>query len=303
MTAIRSTSTHTSTVHSGLRVLLVDDHPSIRSIIVGILNALGISDVTTAERADVALNYLLNGHFDLLITDYEMPGKTGVELAQAVRKDARMATPTLNFKIPILMITGNVTKARLHEARDAGIDEILAKPFTVLAVADRLNAVLKKRREFVICDAYIGPCRRRITQTAYVGPLRRDSDLVKLPEFEVEHELLLVKQEANSLCRLGQTKTHLSAGESESALAMALSIAQRALRVGDPLLNRAGMSLANYIQLAAKSNQVEVLVVKTHGQSFLELLELGTREPQISREVTQALGDLVTRRTSQKRAA
>lgn len=302
MPSIRNVSSRDAAKFSSLRVVLVDDHPHIRSIITGILNGLGVIHVTTAERGDIALGYLSKGNFDLLITDYEMPVMSGLEIARAVRKDARSVVPTTNFDIPILMITGNVTRERLTEARDAGIDEILAKPFTVLAVADRLNSVINKRREFVICEAYVGPCRRRGNATAYVGPKRRDSDLVELPAFEIEQEKLLMQQEARSLCKFAASGETLRFGESDAVLAMALSAAQRSKRIRGGLLERACMSLAKYVQWAAKNGQVESKIVETHGHAILELLDLGTRDPRIAEQVAQGLEDTVARRMS-KRAA
>ena len=302
MTGIRNVSPKDAAKFATLRVLLVDDHPHIRSILTGILNALGIVSVTTAERGDIALDYMSKNKFDLLITDYEMSGMNGVAIAKAVRKDARSATPTTNFQIPIIMITGNITLERLSEARDAGIDEILAKPFTVLGVADRLNSIVNKRRELIICDAYIGPCRRRATKLAYVGPLRRDADLVTLPAFEVEQEQLLVRQEARSLCKFAQSGEVLGSGEREAVIATALSAAQRAKRIREPLLERACMSLVKYVRWAANGAPVECKIVETHGQAILELLALGIRDPRISEQVAQGLEDAVTRRTTRRAA-
>jgi CheY-like chemotaxis protein len=299
---IRNVSSSDASKFDALRVLLVDDHTHIRSIITGILNALGITNIVTAERGDVALNFLSNGHFDLLITDYEMPGISGVQLAKLIRKDARSAIPAIDFKVPILMITGNVTRERLHEARDAGIDEILAKPFTVLAVADRLNTVIKKRRDFIICDAYVGPCRRRATRVAYMGPMRRDSDLVELPAFEIEQERTLLLQEAQTLCKLAKSKAILDSGERESVLATALSGAQRSRRISDPLLARAFLSLTIYIQWLPKSAPVESKFVHAHGQAVLDLLDLNATNLAKSEQVTSSLEDMVLRQTSRKRA-
>jgi two-component system, chemotaxis family, chemotaxis protein CheY len=302
MTSIRSVSPSDAAKYASIRVLLVDDHPSIRSIITGILKALGMTNVTTAERGDIALTNLSSGAFDLLITDCEMPGMSGISLAHTVRKDARSAKPTTNFAIPILMITGNITRERLNEARDAGIDEILAKPFTVLGVTDRLNNIVKKRREFVICASYVGPCRRRAIKADYGGPKRRDSDLEELPSFEVEQELLLVRQEARALCKLAQNGDALKFGEREAAFATALSAAQRAKYIRDPLLERACRSLAKYIQWAGKASIVESKIVETHGHAILELIDLGKRDPMISEQVAQGLEDTVQRRMT-KRAA
>lgn len=299
---VRNVSSNDTSGFRALRVLLVDDHPHIRSIITGILNALGITSVVTAERGDVALSYLSDSHFDLLITDYEMPGMTGVHLAKQVRKDARTAIPSMNFKVPILMITGNVTRERLHEARDAGVDEILAKPFTVLAVADRLNAVIKKRREFIICDAYVGPCRRRATKVAYIGPMRRDSDLVELPAFEIEQERTLMLQEAQALCRLAKSNAILCSGERESVLATGLSGAQRSKRIREPLLERAFISLTTYVQWLPTSAPVESKFVQAHGQAVLELLELDALNSAKSEQLTINLEDMVSRQTSSRRA-
>jgi CheY-like chemotaxis protein len=302
MSDIRNVSPSDAAKFAALRVLLVDDHPHIRSIITGILNALGIVNVTTAERGDIALNYMAKAKYDVLITDYEMPGMSGIAIAKAVRKDARSATPNANFAIPILMITGNVTRERLHEVRDAGIDEILAKPFTVLGVADRLNSIVNKRREFIVCEAYIGPCRRRTSKTAYVGPKRRDSDLVELPAFEIEQEYLLVRQEARSLCKFAQAGSALGFGEREAVIATALAAAQRAKRIRDSLLERVCMSLAKYVQWAANGSPVDCSVVDSHGQSILELLDGGKRDPRISEQIVHGLEDMVARKTSQRAA-
>jgi CheY-like chemotaxis protein len=302
MSIIRNVSTRDMVKFATMHVLLVDDHPHIRSIITGILNALGIVNVTTAERGDVALSYMSKGNFDLLITDFEMPGMSGTEIARAVRKDARSAVPTTNFQIPILMITGNVTRERLNEARDAGVDEILAKPFTVLGVADRLNSLVNKRREFINCEAYVGPCRRRSSKTAYSGPMRRDADLVALPTFEIEQERLLINQEARSLCKFAQNGDVLGFGEREAVIATALSAAARAKRIRDPFLERACTSLAKYVRWAANGAPVACGIVDAHGQAILELLELGTRDPQISEQVVQGLEDAVARRTNRRAA-
>ncbi len=300
MTTIRNMPSSATAKYAAIRVLLVDDHSSIRSIIAGILNALGVTDIVTAPNGDIATEYLTTGNFDLLITDNEMPGITGLQLAKNVRGEARKVASTINFDIPILMVTGTVTRARLNEARDAGIDEILAKPFTVLGVADRLNKIVNSRREFIISETYVGPCRRRSSKADYVGPKRRDSDLANLPTFEVEQEQLLLRQEALSLCKFAQSETGLAFGEQDAVIALALSAAQRANRIREPFLARACMSLAKYVRGVGTNLPVETKIVDTHGQAILELLDIGKRDERISQQVVQGLEGLVTQRASKR---
>ncbi len=298
MSAIRNVSARDLAKFATMRVLLVDDHANIRSIIIGILNALGIFSIVTAERGDLALEQMSNEKFDLLITDYEMPRMNGADFARAIRKQALSISPTTNFQVPILMITGNVTRRRLQEVRDIGIDEILAKPFTATAVAERLKSALNRQREFVIGVTYVGPCRRRIKKSSLLGSMRRDSDLTELPSFEVEQEHLLVRQEALSLCKLAQSRRVLGQGELESVISIALSGAQRGKRIRDELLERACTSLVTYIQWAADRSQVDSEIIETHAYVILELLDIEKRDPQMSELVTKGLEAAVRRRMS-----
>jgi two-component system, chemotaxis family, chemotaxis protein CheY len=289
MSGIRNVSSSDQAKFASMHVLLVDDHPHIRSIMIGILNALGVGNITTAERGDIALSHMAKSNFDLLITDYEMPGMNGVEIAKLVRRDAKAAAPTMNFQIPILMVTSHITRQRLNEARDAGIDEILAKPFTIMAVADRLNSAINKRREFVISDGFIGPCRRRGRQTDYNGPRRRDLDLPELPALEIQQEKELAGKEALSICKLAQSPDVLSAHIGEVVIATALSIAQRAKRIREPLVDRACMSLIKYVRSATTSMLLNSQIIETHGYAIFELLDNEKSNTQLATLVTRGL--------------
>jgi CheY-like chemotaxis protein len=296
MSSMRNMSSRDANKYGAMRILLADDHPHIRSIISGILNALGISNIETTERGDTALQMLSTGNFDLLVTDYEMPGKTGLEVARSLRSEARSANPKPCFDIPILMITGNITRQRLNEVRDAGIDEILAKPFTILAVADRLNAIVNNRREFIICNAYIGPCRRRSTPADFIGPWRRDTDLKDLPEAEKDQERELLRMDARSILRFAQESDVLGVLERDVITATALQASERAKRLRYPLLERAAQSLVKYVQWATSRARVEARIVETHGQAIIELLELTAHDPMISEEVAKGLETAVSQR-------
>jgi hypothetical protein len=102
-----------------------------------------------------------------------MPGLSGIGLAQRIRQEIRSKNPRFNPSIPIIMITSFGTKKCLMAARDAGVDEFLAKPFTTLAVAERIDSAINMQRSFIVSDNYIGPCRRRKVDPATLSPEAR----------------------------------------------------------------------------------------------------------------------------------
>ncbi len=81
-----------------------------------------------------------------------------------------------NQMAPVIMITSHATLRRIHEARDAGVNEFLAKPLTARGVLDRLQKIIDHPRPFVRTSDYFGPDRRRKVDPAYDGPPRRASD-------------------------------------------------------------------------------------------------------------------------------
>jgi DNA-binding response OmpR family regulator len=77
---------------------------------------------------------------------------------------------------PVIMITGHFTATRLAEARNAGVDEFLAKPLTARGVLDRVRLVIDHPRAYVQTGSYFGPDRRRRNDPNWEGPWRRGAD-------------------------------------------------------------------------------------------------------------------------------
>jgi two-component system, chemotaxis family, chemotaxis protein CheY len=139
------------------RFLVVDDHQPMREILKSLLFGLGARQVHEARDAAQAFELLRFAPFDILLTDYDMAGGTGVELAGKLR--GTQGNP--NRRIPIVMITGRAEGPVILAARDAGIDEYLIKPLTAVALVQKVDAALNRRRPFVETASYIGPDRRR----------------------------------------------------------------------------------------------------------------------------------------------
>lgn len=103
------------------KVLVVDDDPSLRALLADFLERMGF-DVRTAPDGQAGLNALAECHFDLIFSDFRMPGMTGLEMAAFVRRT--------DPAIPIILVTGEPTALGAKAVAQAGITRVLLKPFT-----------------------------------------------------------------------------------------------------------------------------------------------------------------------------
>ncbi len=155
-----------------LRVFVVDDNEHMRILLRTILRAMGVHQLYEFGDGDAALAQLGTLHPDFVLTDLSMAPMDGLTLAKTVRN-----FPDENARvIPIIMITGHTERRRIEAARDAGVNEILAKPITTQGLYNRIEQIIYKPRPFVRSPNYFGPCRRRSKKADYAGPFRRKSD-------------------------------------------------------------------------------------------------------------------------------
>jgi len=124
---------------SSLKFLVVDDFSTMRRIVKNLLQELGYSDITEADDGNTALPLLKGGSFDILITDWNMPGMPGLELLKAVRADERLA------KLPVLMLTAEAKREQIIEAAQAGVSGYVIKPFTAITLKEKLDKILASR--------------------------------------------------------------------------------------------------------------------------------------------------------------
>jgi two-component system chemotaxis response regulator CheY len=106
------------------RILVVDDMSSLRSLIKAVINDLGSYTVDEASNGVVALQKLKQQHYDLVISDWNMPMMSGIELLGAIRNDDALKT------IPVIMLTAETTKDNIQKAVSLGINGYITKPFT-----------------------------------------------------------------------------------------------------------------------------------------------------------------------------
>jgi len=155
-----------------LKILLVDDNHHMRVLLIEILRAIGCRDIFEANDGAEGLQMLRSHPIDIVITDLAMQPLDGIDFVRLVRNSADSPNPM----IPVIMITGHATVRRVSEARDAGVNEFLAKPLTARGVIQRIGMIIDHNRSFVRTESYFGPDRRRRSDPRFRGPYRRAGD-------------------------------------------------------------------------------------------------------------------------------
>ena len=121
-----------------MKFLIVDDFSTMRRIVRNLLKELGFTNVDEAEDGVVALNKLKGSNFEFVVSDWNMPNMTGLELLKAIRADASLK------HLPVLMVTAEAKKENIIEAAQSGASGYVVKPFTAATLEEKLNKIFEK---------------------------------------------------------------------------------------------------------------------------------------------------------------
>jgi two-component system chemotaxis response regulator CheY len=121
-----------------IKVLVVDDFATMRRIIKNVLKQIGFTNILEADDGTTALEVLKDNKVDLIISDWNMPNMTGLDLLKTVRGDQSTQS------IPFLMVTAEAQKDNVIQAVQAGVSNYLVKPFTADAIKAKLAQILPK---------------------------------------------------------------------------------------------------------------------------------------------------------------
>ena len=119
-----------------LRVLVVDDQHSMRGLTRHSLERMGVTQVIDVSSGELALETLKTEKFDLIISDWNMEGISGLDLLTSIRKN-----PVIG-KLPFIMATSESSKAQVMAAAQAGANNYVLKPFSVADLKGKVEAVL-----------------------------------------------------------------------------------------------------------------------------------------------------------------
>ena len=125
-------------VNKSIKILVVDDFPTMRRIVRNLLKELGFENVDEAEDGQVALDKLRGGSFEFVVSDWNMPNLDGLEMLKQIRADPAMA------KLPVLMVTAEAKKENIIAAAQAGANGYVVKPFTAATLDEKLSKIFEK---------------------------------------------------------------------------------------------------------------------------------------------------------------
>ncbi|MFY0675796.1 MAG: chemotaxis response regulator CheY [Neptuniibacter sp.] len=125
-------------MNKDMKILVVDDFSTMRRIIKNLLKDLGMTNVTEADDGQTALPILKQGGIDFLVTDWNMPGMTGIDLLKEVRSDPNLAS------MPVLMVTAEAKKEQIIAAAQAGVNGYVVKPFTAAVLKEKIDKIFER---------------------------------------------------------------------------------------------------------------------------------------------------------------
>ena len=155
-------------------VLLIDDQPTSLDMLGSIVQGFGCKEQIKCPSAQAATELLARRAVDLILIDCIMPDMDGYEFVRWLRRDA----PTPTRYVPVIMILGHASQAKVHQGRDCGASFMVAKPLSPSLLLKRIIWLGAEDRDFVEAEHYVGPDRRVRNYGPPAGTDgRRESDL------------------------------------------------------------------------------------------------------------------------------
>lgn len=125
-------------IDKSIRILVVDDFPTMRRIVRNLLKELHFENIEEAEDGAAGLEKLRGGSFGFVISDWNMPNMDGLSMLKAIRADAALAS------LPVLMVTAEAKKENIIAAAQAGASGYVVKPFTAATLEEKLTKIFEK---------------------------------------------------------------------------------------------------------------------------------------------------------------
>lgn len=125
-------------VDKNIKILVVDDFPTMRRIVRNLLKELEFVNVDEAEDGAVGLEKIRTGNYGFVVSDWNMPNMDGLSMLKAVRAEAGTA------RLPVLMVTAEAKKENIIAAAQAGANGYVVKPFTAVTLEEKITKIFEK---------------------------------------------------------------------------------------------------------------------------------------------------------------
>lgn len=126
------------TIDYKMKILVVDDFSTMRRIVKNLLKQLGFENLEEAEDGMQAYTKLKNSGYDFVVSDWNMPNMSGLELLKKIREDPKLKD------LPFLMVTAEAEKHKVIEAIQAGVNNYIVKPFTGEILKEKIEKIFEK---------------------------------------------------------------------------------------------------------------------------------------------------------------
>ncbi|ESQ88454.1 hypothetical protein ABAC460_15590 [Asticcacaulis sp. AC460] len=170
------------------RVLILEENTAYARMLADMLRSIGADNIVIETDESRALAMARNLNPQLILIEYKASKVDGIEFVKTLRRSDMACR-----KAPVIMVKAEVTPAQLSEARNAGVHEMLMKPFAWQDLMTRLENVLFKTRDWVEVASYVGPDRRRFNTGDYKGAKKRKSEKDGSQRIAVEEAVRLLK--------------------------------------------------------------------------------------------------------------
>jgi CheY-like chemotaxis protein len=230
--------------HMLQRALVVDPQIAGAKLLGELLRSTIRSQVWAAASTAKALKLAGAVQPDVIFTEMAADGLDGIDFTRRLRRSSLGCR-----QAPVIMLTAQPTAASILAARDAGVHEVLGKPFTVKDLLRRLEAVTLRPRDWVEAVDYVGPDRRRFNSGDYAGPLKRRADAPATPDAARTAQALKILRSA------------IGAAERDPAQAMRAiqtqlhDLRKAAVQAGDMKLTAATVEFAMHVAELERTGQ------------------------------------------------
>lgn len=180
--------------------LVVDDFEPMRKVTSGQLRSMGIKTIVTANNGVEALRMLQNKRVDIVLSDWNMPVMTGLELLKAIRADDKLS------HLPFIMITAEAERYRIEEAIACGVSDLLVKPYTADRLATHVEKALKSLPRLIspVRTAHMTRIGAQKTPTVFATLPDSLEPITRSDREPVRQTILMVDDSADNLLLLSQ---------------------------------------------------------------------------------------------------
>ena len=240
------------------RVLIVDPNPLSVSIMTDLIQQVGSVRVFKTDRTDYGLEMARDVNPHLVITEFAADQFEGLNLVQKIRRSNMPCR-----RVPIIVTTAAATRLAIDHARDAGVHEFLAKPFTANDLYRRIEAAVLQERDWAERPDYVGPDRRRFNSGAYRGRLKREHDR-EPPSIQERMGGILI-----------QMKATIERVESEPAtsarelLQLAEKLSALGLEIHDFAIGQAAFELKTFVLSSVRAGGLTKSNMRKHAANLL----------------------------------